>query len=104
MLAKLESKTSDTREKENFISDMLNIMAKFQAQFNVHDELVRMKSTAKATNNSFINQQLLELYSRLGIAVDSAATPTSTTTTTTTTSSSSTTTRKSFQHRDSLKK
>jgi hypothetical protein len=64
MLQKLESKTSDSREKEAFIVDLISLMGKFQAQFNFHDEIVKLhKSTSSTTNNinPFISQQIFEL-------------------------------------------
>lgn len=96
MLQKLETKTQDAREKEAFISEILGLFAKLQQQqtqsTSVHDELVKIKSKASTLNNSFVNQQLVDLYARLGIHQhhESSATP-------------STTTRKSV-HRDSIHK
>lgn len=68
MLEKFESKVTDSREKEAFICDLLNLIKKFQAQINVNEELFKLTtaslSSHKSSHNDFINKQLID-FNRL---------------------------------------
>jgi len=51
MQEKLEEKTIALRENENYITDLVNLMKKFQSQINFSDELLKIKNTKLKTES-----------------------------------------------------
>ena len=60
MEEKLEEKTLALRENENFTSDLVNLMKKFQSQINFSEELLKIK---RKTDNDKLKYESLRKLS-----------------------------------------
>jgi hypothetical protein len=52
MQEKLEEKTVALRENENHITDLVNLMKKFQSQINFSEELLKLKNGNRLKSES----------------------------------------------------
>ena len=56
MLEKLEEKTSQVKENENLIAELVNLMKKYQNQLNLGDELLKL------SNSNRLNPEYLSKF------------------------------------------